>query len=145
LALRVDHRARAMCSQTEQGVLATPTEQSFISAVVGVWLLCRTPSVFGTSEQGLDVSPDGTWFKLAQGSAGVLVADRGWGNEGTWAVVDTSAMNGPGNYQLNLKIDGGGTVITLPVFSSRPRTMRLNNNGVYTADYVPASQPSSGN
>jgi hypothetical protein len=136
--LRVDPAQLATCSQTEQGVLATPTKQSFISDVVGVWLLCRTPSVFGTNEQGLEISPDGSWFKLALDSAGLLVARRGWGNEGTWAAVDTSAMNGPGTYQLNLKIDGEGTVVTMPVFSSGPPKMRLSNEGVYTADYVPS-------
>jgi hypothetical protein len=66
------------------------------------------------------------------------------GNEGTWAAIDTRAMNGPGTYQLNLKINGEGTVITLPVLSSGPPKMRLSNNGVYTADYVPSSPRSDG-
>jgi len=69
---------------------------------------------------------------------------RGWGNEGGWTVVDTSAMNGPGTYQLNLKIDGEGTVVTLPVFSSGPPKMRLSNDGLYTGDYVPWVPQSNG-
>ena len=46
-------------------------------------------------------------------------------------------MNGPGHWQLNLDIDGSGTVITEPMFGVAPTTMRLNNEGVYVADYVP--------
>jgi hypothetical protein len=143
-ALKVDPAQLATCSQTERGVLATPTEQAFISDVVGDWRLCRTPSVFGTNEQGLEISPDGRWFKLAADSAGLPEAVRGWGNEGTWTAVDTSAMNGPGTYQLNLKIDGEGTVLTLPVFSSGPPKMRLSNDGLYTADYAPWVPRSNG-
>jgi hypothetical protein len=140
---RVDPVHLATCSQTERGVLATPTQQAFIKDVVGDWLLCGTTSVFGTNEQGLEISPDGSWSKLTLNPAGRPVAMRGWGNQGAWSVVDTSAMNGPGTYQLNLKIDGEGTVITLPVFSSGPPKMRLSNEGVYTADYVPSFQQSS--
>jgi hypothetical protein len=140
----VDPSQPATCSQSEGAVLATPTEQGFISDVVGDWLLCRTPSVFGSNEQGLEISADGSWFKLAPDSAGRPVIMRGWGNEGTWSVVDTSVMNGAGAYQLNLKIDGEGTVITLPVFSSGPPKMRLSNEGVYTADYVRALPRTNG-
>jgi len=45
-------------------------------------------------------------------------------------------MNGPGTYQLNLSIDGSGTVITIPVFAEQPAVVRLNNNGVFVADYA---------
>jgi hypothetical protein len=61
---------------------------------------------------------------------------RAWGWEGSWEAIDTSLMNGPGNYQLNLKIDGSGTVITAPQFAESPAVVRLNNNGYFIADYV---------
>jgi hypothetical protein len=50
-------------------------------------------------------------------------------------VIDTSAFNGPGSYQLNLN-SARGSVITHPAWAAWPRKMRLNNNGVFVADYV---------
>jgi hypothetical protein len=102
-------------------------------------LVCNTVSVFGTDEVGMQIGSDGRWSKLSRNPAGQLTPMVGWGNEGTWDVIDTSTMNPPGLFQLDLHIDGSGTVITLPVFSSGPTKMRLDNMGVYVADYVPTS------
>jgi hypothetical protein len=130
----------ATCSVSEQGVLATPTEDAFINDFVGIWLLCKTPSVFGTDEVGLQISRDGTWSKLTRNPAGQLIAVAGWGNEGTWTVLDSSMTGAPGHYQVNLNIDGEGTEITLPIFSSGPPKMRLTDDA-NPADYVPTSEP----
>ena len=40
-----------------------------------------------------------------------------------------------------LGVDGGGGIGTFPAFAMNPRKMRLNNNGVYVADYVFAACP----
>jgi hypothetical protein len=126
----------AACMAIENGVAPTPTEDVFVELLVGVWSLCGTPSVFGTDEAGLEISADGHWWKLQSDESGGMARIEGWNNEGTWETIDTSVMNGPGVYQLNLHIDGSGTVITMPVFASNPDKMRLSNEGVYTGDYV---------
>ena len=126
------------CAAVENGIEPTPTERRFVELFVGIWSLCNTPSVFGSDDAGLEIAADGHWWKLADDLAGGLTRAEGWGNEGTWAVLDTSVMNGPGHYQLNLAIDGSGTVTSQPVFATTPPKMRLNNMGVYVGDYVRA-------
>lgn len=130
--------ALADCSKPETGIYRPSTEDDFVEAVAGAWLLCKAPSVFGTNEAGLYIDPDGGWSKLERLKDGSLAPMAGWDNNGWWEVVDTSMMNGPGSYQLNLKIASGGTVMVHPVFASNLVKMRLDNNGVHRADYVQA-------
>jgi hypothetical protein len=127
----------ATCTEPEQGVTFTPTQDEFVARLVGTWMVCNAPSVFGTNEVGMQIRSDGRWSKLTRNPAGHLTPIPGWGNQGTWEIIDTSAMNGPGVFQVNFHVDGSGTVISSPVFSSGPPKMRLNNMGVYIADYVP--------
>jgi hypothetical protein len=103
--------------------------------------LCETTSAFGTHEDGMTIAADGTWHKL-QVVGGVLTPEQGFDEQGTWAIVDTSAENGPANpYQVNFTIAAGGTILTFPVFATDPRKMRLDNEGVFVADYVSAECP----
>jgi hypothetical protein len=85
---------------------------------------------------GLALHQDFRWTKLLRTADGRIAPASGWEQEGSWDTVDTSLFNGPGAYQVNLSIDGSGTVITAPVFAEQPATVRLNNNGVFVADYV---------
>lgn len=131
--------ALATCTEPEHGVASTPTMEEFVGRLEGTWLVCDAPSVFGTNEVGMQIRNDGRWSKLSRNPTGQLTAMRGWGNEGTWETIDASGMNQPGVFQVDFHIDGSGTVISLPVFSSGPPKMRLNNMGIYVADYVPIS------
>jgi hypothetical protein len=127
----------AACDAPPSGAWQPTTQAEFTQKILGTWLVCSTPTVFGTTEDGLLISPDGHWAKLERTASGTLTALSGWGNEGTWQVLDDSAMNGKPTYQLNLAIDGRGTVITVPTISlSSPERIRLDNNGVFQADYV---------
>jgi hypothetical protein len=132
---------RAACA-TSVGGYRPATEAELRTAVTGAWLLCQPPSVFGTGEAGMEIGSDGRWSKLVPKSNGVLERTQGWGNEGAWESVDTSLMNGPGSFQLNLRVDGDqGTVIALPTFgdgsqASAVTKLELVTEGV-VADYVP--------
>ncbi|HEY6726258.1 MAG TPA: hypothetical protein VI197_19615 [Polyangiaceae bacterium] len=129
--------ASEACSAAPRGSLKPETEAAFQDLIVGSWLLCSPESTFGTTdEQGLVIYSDYRWAKLFDEGAGELVPGVGWGLEGTWESLDTSDVNGPGVYQLNLNIDGSGTVITIPVLAEEPVYMRLDNNGVFVGDYV---------
>lgn len=124
-----------VCDEAEDGVLSFTSEAAFVGAMLGTWALCDDVSVFGSSEAGLEITADGRWYKLyAEG--GKLVRGKGFDRAGRWSIIDTSGFNGAGSYQLNLDVDGGGTVITHPALSGGPRKMRLNNNGVFEADYA---------
>lgn len=120
------------------GTAQPATLADFEIKVEGAWVLCASPSVFGTQESGLEIRPDHRWSKLDL-QHGRLVREQGWGNEGSWNARDDTQENGPGSYQINFTIDGSGTVISLPVFAASVPVMRLVNNGVFTADYIPAS------
>lgn len=125
------------CNRAPQGSLKPKTEQAFRELIAGNWLLCSPESTFGTTdEQGLVIYENFRWAKLFEQGDGELVPGVGWELEGTWESLDTSDVNGPGVYQLNLNIDGSGTVITTPVLAEDPVYMRLNNNGVFVGDYV---------
>lgn len=129
--------AAEACLQTPEGRRTAATEAGFREMMVGNWLLCATPSVFGTTgDVGLAIYEDFRWAKLARGEAGELHVMGGWEHEGSWESIDTSEMNSPGTYQLNLSIDGSGTVITIPVFAEQPAVVRLDNHGVFVADYA---------
>jgi len=128
---------REECSTAPRGSLKPDTNEAFQDLIVGSWLLCSPESTFGTKdEQGLVLYADYRWAKLFDQGDGELVPGVGWGVEGTWESLDTSGFNGPGVYQLNLNIDGSGTVITTPVLAEEPAHMRLDNNGVFVGDYV---------
>jgi len=129
--------ALSKCASVRQGERLTPTLADFQTAVFGDWGLCKSPSTFGTTDEvGLEITPDQRWHKLMAAGGLSVTLGIGWGNEGSWEIIDTSIMNGPGVFQLNLNIDGSGTVITIPVFAQSPDIMRLDNNGVFVADYV---------
>lgn len=127
----------AACDVQPQGTRDTPTEAEFRELLVGRWLLCDSASVFGTTDEvGLIIHADFTWQKLLRDEQGNLVAASAWEQSGDWESIDTSDMNGPGSFQLNLHVDGSGTIYTHPVFAVEPSVMRLDNNGVFIADYL---------
>lgn len=128
--------AASNCALTPQGVRYTATQQDFEEAIFGDWILCTPQSVFCTSDEvGLEITPDGRWRKLVSNGAGSAVPTQGWGNEGTWEILP----NEPGRFQLNLNIDGSGSVITVPILAETPDEVRMDNNGVCIGDYVHAN------
>ncbi|MCU0659488.1 MAG: hypothetical protein MUF64_30760 [Polyangiaceae bacterium] len=131
-----------VCAQVEKGQQKSfESEGAFREAITGVWTLCSSESVFCSAklgkalERGLEIETGGRWYKLYE-QDGKLVRGQGFDQQGTWEVIDTSMMNGPGVYQLNLNIDGGGSVVLLPAIAIGPRKMRLNNMGVCEGDYA---------
>ena len=133
----------ATCSTPDSGEYVPTSLRDFEQHVIGTWLTCSDPSVFGTDDAGLLVRADGTWAKLTRDSAGHLVAGQSSFTKGDWQAIDDSAMNGRPAYQLNLHIDGSGTVIALPHLSKGVDRLALDNNGVYEASYVPTTEPVS--
>jgi len=131
----------AACSTPANGTANPATQQEFVTRIVGTWLVCSQPTFFGTAEVGVQITSDGHWAKLLRNSAGQLVASSGDRDEGTWKVVDVSDMNGGPTYQLNFVIPViGGTAISIPTFAKSVTRMYLDNEGVYTANYVATSE-----
>ena len=71
------------------------------------------------------------------GTAAEPVALTGWDNEGAYELIDTSAMNTPGWYQLNLTLDpGAGTAISHPSLSDDLQRLRLTDGMLGEFDYI---------
>lgn len=103
------------------------------------WVVCSEPSVFGTTDAGLQITADGKWAKLVRDPAGHLVEATGLRDSGTWEALDDSAMNGHPAFQINL-MTGGSTYILLADFAAAVERVELDNNGVYVTDYVPTTE-----
>ena len=110
--------------------------------LVGPWTRCGDGSAIGNpdGEAGLEFTSDGSFRRLVRSADGTVVPGSGVGDQGTWTVIDTTTMNGPGSYQLNLTVDGDGTYISSPVFLASPLSVRFVATQT-PADYV-RGQPS---
>ena len=126
------------CDAPEVKDVPTPDAATTRQLLIGSWLLCDSPSFFGTTnEKGLVIAADGHWAKLASLSAGSAVEMAGAANRGAWQLIDTSAANGPGHFQINFTgLDGGDRISPVRVIA--PAKLLLNNNGVFVARYVRA-------
>jgi hypothetical protein len=127
------------CKSPESPRPVVTTIEEFRSLIARTWLLCSSPSVFGSNdEMGLELVRDGSWYKLYADGEGASIRGEGFGRRGTWEVIETSMMNGRPTFQVNLSVFGSGTVITTPVFTAEPTKMRMNNMGLFIGDYVTA-------
>lgn len=129
----------ALCSAWGHYDRTVLTEAEFKQKILGRWMLCGETSIFGTNEAGLEITADHTWYKLLATSGGVVRATEP-SDYGTWEDIDTSSMNGPGWFQLNLSTNVG-TVMVSPKFTESPVKMAVSNMAVYDAVYVREGQP----
>jgi hypothetical protein len=124
------------CSAPEVENVPTPDAATTRQLLIGNWFLCDRPSFFGTPDEiGLVIAADGHWAKLVSDGAGGTVELNGPADRGTWELIDTSAMNGPGHFQMNfVGLDGGTRISSVRIIA--PAKLLLNNNGVFVARYV---------
>jgi len=126
------------CDAPEVEDVPTPDEATTRQLVIGAWLLCDSPSFFGTTDEtGLVIAADGHWAKLDSDGTGTAVEMTGAANRGTWALIDTSSFNGPSHFQINFTgVDGGTRTSAVRIIA--PAKLLLNNNGAFVARYVKA-------
>src|SRR5262249_10913704 len=109
--------ASAPCSPKPKGEVARPSISRPFAALVGRWLLCGHPSVFGsTGDVGLEITADNHWYKLFPAQGGATIRGAGVGEEGTWFAVDMGD-----HFQVGFNLFGGGDINPNPVFASTPR------------------------
>jgi hypothetical protein len=130
------------CSLPESSIRKLFASQDELKKqIAGQWLSCGNKGwwgIEGTKEPiGAEFTLDGHWFALIRDDSGAIVRGRGFDYEGTVEIIDTSQMNGPGHYQVNVNYAGGGMMPVHPVFSDTPRKMRLRSTAG-TITYVPA-------
>ncbi len=114
------------------GVPQGPVDLTSVGQVeqllVGTWLRCDGSTPFGPpafGEVGVVFDPDGRFARVYEGADGSLIRASGLREEGTWTVVDTTEMNGPGAYQLDLTLSGAGTLPGFPAFLQDPPFFRF--------------------
>lgn len=110
--------------------------------MAGSWVRCNGDSLFSAgsaTDVGLEFT-DGHVYRLYQAGDGSLIRAEGADQEGATALLDTSPMNGPGSYQLNLEMLGDGTLLLQPQLFSQPQALRLIEEG-RISDYVPWTGP----
>jgi hypothetical protein len=129
----------AACTAAAHGASNPTSLADFKARMTRTWLVCSNPSVFGTTDAGLQITADGHWAKLVRNSAGHLVEAAGLRDSGTWEALDDSAMNGHPAFQINL-MTGNSTYILMADFAAAVERVQLDNNGVYVTDYVPTSE-----
>lgn len=133
----------AGCGVTPSGVTSmVSTADELRQGLLGVWFDCKTPETFAPDSDGIEFTADGHYYLLKL-EDGTLVRETGFGQAGTYNIVDTSVMNGPGHFQLNLNPNTGGLQFIQWTFAERPRLLLVNNNGVNSTLYshMPVGAP----
>jgi hypothetical protein len=111
--------------------------QDVESSITGRWLLCSGRIGSPSDSVGIEFAGSVAYF-LVRDANGTVVRGAGFDYERDVSVIDTTAVNGPGSYQINLST-GSGTNMYLSDYSESPRRLRLNeatsgNVGDYAAE-----------
>jgi hypothetical protein len=100
----------------------TYTQQSELEALlIGKWLHCSGPPMISSSEAGIELVDDHTYFKLVADGHGGYMRTVGFGNQGTWdtyQVTETSV-------QFDWHPTPNGGYGGYPSFEEQPRKMAI--------------------
>jgi hypothetical protein len=125
----------AGCDVAPSGVTSTvSTADELRQKLLGQWYDCKTPGTFAPDSDGIEFTADDHYYFLRLND-GALNRQTGFGQAGTYEIIDTSAYNGPGHFQLNLNLNSGGYMIIQWSFAERPRLFRVDNEGVTSTLY----------
>jgi hypothetical protein len=87
----------------------------------GVWYRCSAAGLLATAHDG--ISFDGSSYALVEFDGDVAVRRADIFATCTATVIDPSAMNGPGPYQLDLRVDTGVTFFSHPTLEQSPEAL----------------------
>jgi len=97
--------------------------------------LCSPRGLFRKPQAGIELRDTGDFSFLAWDETGRLQRFRGMENEGTWALVATSAMNGRPTFQVTYSLMG--TIYSVLQVTDTGM-LRIDNNGIDYYQYVGA-------
>ncbi len=105
-----DGKIAGICSQSGSDVQSKFASASALEQLVtGRWRICSGADISPAGDGvGYDLTSDGQWYVLKEDSDGNLARGSGFDYQGTWSVISTEAMNGPGVFQLNFNTARGG-------------------------------------
>jgi len=90
---------RRACALPDGPHLPLSTLDEFASAIAGAWYRCAGP-VLGSDDDGILLSKDS--YYAIQFSKGAPIARSDLWHSGTVGLLDTTSMNGPGFYEVDL-------------------------------------------
>src|SRR4051794_37930172 len=101
--------ARGECGD-DGDVLRYATRAELTALLVGRWSVCEREGgiLEGTDGVGIEITEDMKYFVLHRSAANTIVRGRGFDDEGDIEILDTSAMNGPGVFQVTFRLSAGG-------------------------------------
>jgi hypothetical protein len=129
-------RTSSLCAQLPTDPVPANSLTDLLALMPGRWILCGYESAWAVDggDVGVEITADHHWYLLFEAQGGGTVRGTASNEGGTWSALENDAGAA---VQVNFDNAGGGTVITSPVFSSTaPRTMHLDNNGVFIGNYV---------
>lgn len=105
------------CQVLGDRVEVTSIEQ-FETALVGTWIRCDGDLLPGrdVDQVGIDVTADGQFYRGYRLPDGTLARATGPEQQGNRVVIGTTEINGPGAYQVDWNMTGGGVAPNFPQF-----------------------------
>ncbi len=109
-ASELERRVAARCALAESGTIAPATLAEFEGHLVKRWFRCSAELFFDADDAGgFELLTDGTWHLFDIQADGSITARTGFDSEGRWSAKDMQDWNGPGSFQLDLDLAGGGS------------------------------------
>jgi hypothetical protein len=112
---------QALCAMPPGPPMAVSSVADFQRLLGGVWYRCSAAGLLATAHDG--ISFDGSSYALVEFDGDVAVRRADIFATGTATVIDPSAMNGPGPYQLDLRVDTGVTFFSHPTLEQSPEAL----------------------
>jgi len=128
--------ARRGCQRSAGNAVTFTTASEARAALQTVWLRCTSAGLFGEPHDGIELRADGEYSMLRWNDAGRLERLAGIRQVGSWEVLDTSVMNGPGTFQVNYHGIAGTIMGALRITDQA--MLSINNMGTATYGYVSA-------
>jgi hypothetical protein len=125
--------AEAACRRDDGRTIPIGTVSEGRDALTRVWVLCSALGLFRKLQAGVEVRSTGEFALLAWDQTGRLRRLAGMENEGTWTMIDTSAMNGRPTFQVNYSMSG--TIYSFLSVTDNGMLI-IDNNGVDRYRYV---------
>jgi hypothetical protein len=112
---------QAGCAMPHGPPVAVSSVADFQRLLGGTWYRCSVAGLLPAAHDGISV--DGSSYALVEFDGDVAVRRADIFATGTATVIDTSGMNGPAAYQLDLRMDTGVTSISHPTLEQSPEAL----------------------
>jgi hypothetical protein len=127
----------AACAVEATEIYHPTSNTDFVASFVGSWLTCKSPTIFGTDEVGIELTENGAWAKLYRDEPCGLRRGTGFDETGNWKIeyVGDGAASQLYFYIASDGWLGGDATVALP------NKLRLTTDTLLTTDYAFYGKP----